>query len=149
MGTIKFPKLIITVMCLIIFIAIVNYSGAKDKADEFFEEGKRFSSVNNPDHAIYNYSQAIRLNPKMVKAFNNRGVAYMGRYQYDLAIADFSKAIELDPKNGKAYNNRAIAHWYKGETNKARQDVKKAQDLGISVNPDFLKKMEEQPPSPR
>jgi lipoprotein NlpI len=145
MGTNKFLNLIIAVICLVMFVSIVNCYGAKDKADEFFEEGKKFSLVDNSDHAIYNYSEAIRLNPKMGKAYNNRGIAYMGRQQYDLAIADFNKAIELDPKNGQAYNNRAIAYWYKGEIDKTRQDVKKAQSLGISVNADFLKKIEEQP----
>jgi len=127
-------------------IFLVNCYGAQENAEYFFNKGKDFSSVNSSDHAIYNYSQAIRLNPKMLKAYNNRGIAYIGRQQYDLAIADFTQVIKIDPKNGKAYNNRAIAHWYKGEMEKARQDVQKAQGLGISVNPEFLKKIQEQAP---
>jgi tetratricopeptide (TPR) repeat protein len=62
-------------------------------------------------------------------------------------IVDFNKVIELDPKNGKAYNNRAVAYWHKGELQKARADAQKAQSFGISVNPDFLKKIQEQPPA--
>ena len=58
----------------------------------------KISSVENSDHAIYNYTEAIKRNLKFVKAYNNRGIAYIGRQQYDLAIADFNKAIELDPK---------------------------------------------------
>jgi tetratricopeptide (TPR) repeat protein len=95
----------------------------------------------NPDNAINNYTEAIKLNHKFAKAYNNRGIAYIGRQQYDLAITDFNKAIKFDPKNGKAYNNRAIVYWYKGEVARACQDIQKAQSLGIPVNPDVVKKI--------
>ena len=147
MGAIRLCRLMLSVLCLILFLFIVNCYGANDKAEKFFEKGKQFTSVESADHAIFNYSEAIKFNPKFVKAYNNRGIAYIWRKQYDLAIADFNKAIKLDPKNGQAYNNRAIAFWHKGDVNKARQDVQKAQSLGISVNPDFLKKIQEQPSS--
>jgi tetratricopeptide (TPR) repeat protein len=148
MGAKKMGKLIYIVMCLVLFISVVNCYGAKGKAEEFYEQGKKFSSVENADSAITNYSKAIKINPKLVKAYNNRGIAYVWKKQYDLAIADFTKAIELDPNNGKAYNNRAIVYTYEGENNKALQDLQKAQSLGIAVNPEFLKKLEALPSTP-
>jgi len=153
MGAMKLCRLILAALCMVLFVCIVNCYGAKDKdknkdkAENFFNIGKQFSLVENGDQAIHNYSEAIKINPKMVKAYNNRGVAYIWKKQYNLAIADFDTAIKLDPKNGHAYNNRAVAHFYNGETDKARQDVQKAQSLGISVNSDFLKKIQEPPPS--
>jgi tetratricopeptide (TPR) repeat protein len=84
----------------------------------------------------------------MVKAYNNRGIAYVWVKNYDLALADFNKAIELNPKDGKAYNNRAIVYSYQGETAKALQDLHKAQSLGVTVNPEFLKKIEALPSTP-
>jgi len=148
MGKIKIGKLVYTVICLILVISVVNCYGAKGKAEAFFEQGKKYSSAENADSAIANYSKAIKINPKFAKAYNNRGIAYVWKKQYDLAIADFNKAIELDPKNGKAYNNRAIVYSYQGETDKARQDLHKAQSLGVAVNPDFLKKIESLPSVP-
>ena len=141
MGAIKFGKSISVVMCLLLFALTFNCYGATETAEEFFEEGKKFSSLENSDQAILNYTEAIKRNPKFAKAYNNRGIAYVGRQQYNLAIADFNKAIELDPKNGKVYNNRAIAYWYKGEVARARQDIQQAQSLGIAVNPDMVKKI--------
>jgi len=148
MGTIKIGKLIYVVICLALIIFVVDCYAAKGKAEEFFEQGKKDSLAESADSAISNYSKAIEINPKLVKAYNNRGIAYIWKKQYDLAVADFNKAIELDPKNGKAYNNRAIVYSYQGETDKARQDLKKAQSLGIAVNPDFLKQIEELPSTP-
>jgi len=133
---------------LILFASVLNCYGANKKAEEFFEKGKKFTSAENADQAIKNYSQAIKINPKFVKAYNNRGIAHVWKKEYDLAIADFNKAIELDPKNGKVYHNRAIVYSYQGETDKALKDIKKAQSLGIEVNPDFLKKIEGLPPTP-
>ena len=111
-------------------------------------KGKKIPQLKMLISAIDNYSKAIKINPKFAKAYNNRGIAYIWKKQYDLAIADFNKAIELDPKNGKAYNNRAIVYSYQGETDKARQDLQKAQSLGIAVNPDFFKKIEALPSTP-
>jgi tetratricopeptide (TPR) repeat protein len=148
MGAKKIGNIIYVAICLVIFISVVNCYGAKGKAEEFYEQGKKNSSEENADSAIDLYSKAIKINPKFVKAYNNRGIAYIWKKKYDLAIADFTKAIELDPKNAKAYNNRAIVYSYQGEADKARQDLHKAQSLGIAVNPDLLKQIEALPHTP-
>jgi tetratricopeptide (TPR) repeat protein len=148
MGTIKIIKLIYSIICLVIIISAGICYAANEKADEFFEQGKKDSLAENADSAITNYTKAIKINPKLVKAYNNRGIAYIWKKQYDLAVADFNKAIELDPKNGKVYNNRAIVYSYQGENVKARQDLQKAQSLGIAVNPDFIKQIEALPSTP-
>ena len=148
MGTIKLGKLIYAVICVVLIISVVECYGAKGKAEEFYEQGKKDTSVENADKAIADYSKAIKINPKFVKAYNNRGVAYSMKKQYELAIADFTKAIELDPKNGKAYHNRAIVYLYLGENAKVRHDIQKAQSLGVKVNPDLLKKVEALPDVP-
>lgn len=146
MATIKFSRIILAIFLSVFFIFVFNCYGL-ETAEDFFSKGKEFSKINDSDRAIKNYNQAIKLDPKMAKAYNNRGVAYVGKKEYDLAIADFTKVIELDPKHGKAYFNRSIAHWCKSDKEKARQDVQKAQELGITVDPEFIKKIQD-PPSP-
>jgi lipoprotein NlpI len=144
MAAIKFSRIILAILLSIFFIFVFNCCGAKT-AEDFFNKGKEFSKINDSDQAIKNYNQAIKLDPKMVKAYNNRGVAYVVNKQYDLAIDDFTKVIELESNHGKAYFNRAIAHWCKSDKEKARQDVQKAQALGITVDPEFIKKIQELP----
>jgi tetratricopeptide (TPR) repeat protein len=147
MGTIRRYRITCLAVYLILLIPVVNCYGANKNAEKFYEQGKKFSTAENADKAIENYSKAIKIDPKFVKAYNNRGIAYVWKKKYDLAIADFNTAIKLDPNNGKAYNNRAIVCSYMGDTDKARQDLEKAKSLGIQVDPQFLKKIEAIPPT--
>jgi tetratricopeptide (TPR) repeat protein len=78
------------------------------------------------------------------KSYNNRGIAYQKKRQYDKAISDYSKAIEINPRYADAYNNRGNAYGEgKGQHDKAWDDVKKAQDLGYQIHPGFLKALRE------
>ena len=49
------------------------------------------------------------------QAYNNRGLAYFEKGQYDLAISDYSEAIAIDPKNAAAYYNRGDT-WHNSST---------------------------------
>ena len=65
--------------------------------------------------AIVDFTKAIELNPDYAIAYNNRGVAYYLKKEYESAIVDFTKAIELNPDYAIAYNNRGMAYGVKGE----------------------------------
>jgi tetratricopeptide (TPR) repeat protein len=49
----------------------------------------------------------------LAAAYNNRGIAYGEKGEYDRAIADYNRAIQLDPKLAFAYNNRGNAYNHK------------------------------------
>jgi tetratricopeptide (TPR) repeat protein len=44
-------------------------------------------------------------NPSNVQAFNDRGIAYYGKKDYDWGIADYNESIRLDPTNARAFCN--------------------------------------------
>jgi tetratricopeptide (TPR) repeat protein len=52
------------------------------------------------DRAISDYTQVIRLNPKLAKAYYDRGLAYQAKAEKAKAAADFAEArrIELAPR---------------------------------------------------
>ena len=62
-------------------------------------------------------------------AYNNRGIAYNGKRNYDLAIADYTKVMALAPDNADAFINRAWAYHLKGDDAEALPDANKAVDL--------------------
>jgi tetratricopeptide (TPR) repeat protein len=81
------------------------------------------------DKAIADFTEAIRLDPKLAIAFADRAISYAIKGEHDKAIADFTQAIRLDPKDALAYSNRARVYRALGDESKAASDEKKAQDL--------------------
>jgi len=65
------------------------------------------------------------------KFYNNRGIAFGEKREYDQAISDFDKAIEINPRYITAYNNRGVIYRLKGQYDKAISDFNKA----IEMNP--------------
>ena len=60
--------------------------------------------------AIQDPKSAIRLDPQLALAYNNRGDAYRDLGRYQKAIQDYNEAIRLDPQLALAYNNRGDAY---------------------------------------
>ena len=74
-------------------------------------------------------------------AYLKRGIAYAEKGQYDQAISDLNKALEINPRYAKAYVNRGSTYFKKGQYDKAWEDVYKVQDLGLKIDPVFLKNL--------
>lgn len=49
--------------------------------------------------AINDFNQALKIDPKFVKAYINRGMELYANSDYDAALADIKKALETEPKN--------------------------------------------------
>jgi tetratricopeptide (TPR) repeat protein len=84
------------------------------------------------DHAILDYNQAIKLNPKFAAAYINRGVVHDSKGDYDRAIADYDQAIKLKP-SAEAYFNRGNANLGKSHYDHAIDDYNQA----IKLKADF------------
>jgi tetratricopeptide (TPR) repeat protein len=68
---------------------------------------------------------------KLAEAFNNRGIGYRLKGEYDRAIQDYAQAIKLNAKFVVAYNNRGVAHDRKGDYDRAIMDY----DQSIKLKP--------------
>jgi tetratricopeptide (TPR) repeat protein len=96
--------------------------------------GNAYADKGEPDKAIADYNDAIRLNPEYAEAYNNRALTYCDEGDYEEAIADFNEAIRLDPNDAGAYYNRGVTHGKeKGEFDKAIADDTRA----IRLDPGF------------
>ncbi len=92
----------------------------------FRSRGNAYADKGQPDRAIEDYDQALRLNPNYAAAYHNRGSVYLDRAQYDRAIQDFDQAIRLNPNDVLALINRGIAWRRKGQYDRAIQDYDQA-----------------------
>ena len=99
----------------------------------FYNRGNAYANKGQPDRAIQDYDQAIRLNPNLAEAFYNRGTAYAIKGQPDRAIEDFDQAIRLNPNFAVAFNNRGLAKQAKGDSAGGDADIAKAKQLNPSV----------------
>ena len=81
------------------------------------------------DKAIPDCDEAIKLNPRCVFAYDNRGIAWMHKGQLDKALADFDQSIKLDPQSGAPYCNRGVVWTYKREYAEAIADLTHATTL--------------------
>lgn len=61
------------------------------------------------DKKIGQLNNAIELSPTFGLAFNERGISYANKAEYDLAIADYHKAIQLLPHWSEIYINLALS----------------------------------------
>ena len=80
------------------------------------------------DGAIASLSESIAT-AATTSAYNDRGISYLLKGQFDSALADYNEAIKLDGKNGDALNNRAWTYYKTSQNQKALADADKAVSL--------------------
>src|SRR5262245_2408395 len=109
----------------------------------YFDRAQIYVRIGATDPAIKDFSAFIRLNPNSVVAFNERGLSYLKKRDYDLAIADFTEAIRLDPVwSVLPHWNRGSAYEKKGELDKALADFREALSLGSTTASEDINRVE-------
>ena len=63
-----------------------------------FNKGVVYDALNETWQAIKEYDTVIVKDPKLAKAYYNRGAAFERVEKYDEAIEDFVKATQLNPQ---------------------------------------------------
>lgn len=86
--------------------ALPSVTEAQLTAEQWFERGRNATKL---DDQIYCYTEAIRLNPNLDEAYNNRGNARRAKGDIDAALNDYDQAILINPRFSTAYYNRANA----------------------------------------
>jgi tetratricopeptide (TPR) repeat protein len=94
--------------------------------------------LSSPDFPIRGCTAVIQsgrpLLDRLGTAYNNRGVAYRLKGEYEKSIEDFDEAVKLRPNFANAFNNRGVAYRNKGDLDHALADY----DQAIRLKPDYL-----------
>jgi tetratricopeptide (TPR) repeat protein len=88
------------------------------KAFDLCHSGK----CTDAQQAVEYLDEAIKLNPDLAEAYNNRGNAYSDLKEYQLAIEDYDEAIRLKSDYAHAYYNRGLAYTETGDHQRAIED---------------------------
>jgi len=100
-------------------------------AAAYVSRGNRYDDKGDYDRAIVDYTEAIRLHPKLDYAFFRRGWDNARKNEYDRAIADSSQAIRLNSRSEAALLVRAYSNVRKGDYDRGIADYSAA----LSLNP--------------
>ncbi|OHB78526.1 MAG: hypothetical protein A2Z25_02125 [Planctomycetes bacterium RBG_16_55_9] len=100
------------------FVKVGNYWELKDKDNPLF---------------IHRRIRLLDRRGLLDGIYNNRGVVFKSKGEYDRAILEFNKAIETDPGFAKPYFNRGNTYADKGEFERAILDYAKA----IEIDPKY------------
>ena len=98
------------------------------KGNELYQEGKLLE-------AIATYQKCLKLQPDLIRAKYNLGVALGDNQQYEAAINVLEQVINTEPDNADVQNSIAYAYSQKGELHKAIKHYEKA----IYLNGNFAK----------
>ena len=93
--------------------------------------GAVYAKLGQPERAIQDYDEAIRLNPQYALAHFNRGAAYLDLRQFRRAIDDLDEAIRLGNPLAGVYASRAVAYAALGEDAQSEADIDRALQLGF------------------
>jgi tetratricopeptide (TPR) repeat protein len=79
--------------------------------------------------AISWYDKAIKIDPNLSQAWNNKGTAFGILEKYQEATECFEKALEIDPNDAKAWNNKGIVLDKLGKYQEAIEHYDKATEF--------------------
>jgi lipoprotein NlpI len=90
------------------------------------------------DRAIRDFDRAIALQPGLVVAWKNRGLAYRGKGDYERALADYDQAVLLAPTDARILNDVGVTYLAVKDYPRAIQMF----DRAISLKPDHAAAIE-------
>lgn len=97
----------------------------------FCERGLFHLKIKLIEEAIYDFSQAIKINPNKFIYHYNLGCAYYDIKDYEKAIFCYSNSIKLNSKDSNSYTNRGNCYIKIKEKGKAKADYESA----INIDP--------------
>ena len=109
-------------------IAYLEYllkSGRRD-SEIYFQLGVAFYEGERNDSAMFYYSKAAALDPRLSKAYVNMGVILDGQHRPQEATGMFEKAAEMNPRDLLAHAHAAYMLFDAGEYETAWSHLSKA-----------------------
>ena len=111
---------------------IYNYERSLNKSfDEYYQAGINAGKQEQYDLAIYNYTEALKINPYHAGAYNNRAWAKYSNGNCLGGVCDATNSIKIKPMASN-YHTRGILYNCLGRCHEASTDLNKAISMARS-----------------
>lgn len=117
-----------------IFLAAWGCAG-RPSAESALAQGNALLDGGEFAAAIPFYDEALSLEPRLVQAFNNRGLARAGLGDWEGAVQDYTAGIEIRADLPELHYNRGVARFRKGDLGEAVADLTQA----IRLDPSYAR----------
>jgi Tfp pilus assembly protein PilF len=130
--------------------ALADYTTAIDEGSKhgfmaatwYNNRGVLYRQLQNLDHALQDFSAAIRVEPTYVLALHNRAQLRRALGDAEGAMADLTQVIDLEPEVGKWYCQRGVL-WRRQEAiTQAQQDFQRCLTLDPSLREQYPEALE-------
>lgn len=108
-----------------------NHPDANTAYLVYFHKGVTERKLGNLTESIDDFKQAILQKAEKAATYNNLGLSYYEKEDFENALAQFTKSIEIE-QHSFHYNNRGLAQYNLGKLEEAKKDY----DMAIKLNPD-------------
>jgi len=98
---------------------------------------------NEMDKSIAAYEKALQYDPRLATVWMNLTSVLTMKGDDERALKAAQRATELEPDSALAQNNLAVALFFSGDYATSKQHLQKAQELGYSVDSQFVAALEE------
>lgn len=123
--------LILAVLAGLILVAWIGCHNSSRDAGALTSAGVTHLQMREYERAIRDFDRALALQPGLVVAWRQRGIAYRGKGDYERALADFDQAILLAPSDARLYTERGLTYELLGDYPRAIREF----DRAISFKP--------------
>jgi serine/threonine protein kinase/tetratricopeptide (TPR) repeat protein len=108
-------------------------------ADVYYRRGKAYRAKAEFDHVLRDCTAALGIDPKLLDARGERGIAYYGKNEFPAALSDLDEALKAKSAEAKWYHHfRGSCYARQGDYDKGLEDFKKALDLGLKTSWNYL-----------
>ncbi|MBU6450965.1 MAG: tetratricopeptide repeat protein [Cyanobacteria bacterium REEB67] len=89
--------------------AVASGESPRKRAIRVYNEAHKSHLAGHVDQAMAQYKQAIKIDPELVEAHSDLGLAYNQQHNYGSALIEFRKALALNPRDAYTYNGLGAA----------------------------------------
>jgi tetratricopeptide (TPR) repeat protein len=102
-------------------------------AARYIEKAEEAMRKRQGKGAIHFFDEALKMEPKNVRAQMGKGQCYRALTEYGRAVEEFRKALDIDPNLPEAYLHMGICHLEEGNRKVAEQDF----EMALKINPNY------------